>query len=84
MLQMNSFFRLILTVAYSKSCKRSTWLKKEFQHPIGSYQSINHQKADLLDCVVVLLFLFIIDIVAVKRHREKADYDCEQMELFSR
>ena len=33
---------------------------------------------------MVLLFLFIIDIVAVKRHREKADYDCEKMELFSR
>lgn len=81
---MNSFFCLILTVAYSKSCIRSTWLKKEFQHPTGSYQSINHQKADLLDCLVVLLFLFIIDIVAVKRHREKADYDCEKMELFSR
>ena len=70
---MNSFFCLSLAVAYSV-------VKKEFQSPTGSYQSTDHQKTNLLDC----LYLFIIDIVVVKRHKEKSEYDCTKMELILR
>ncbi len=55
--------------------------KKEFQNPTGSYQSTNHQNTDLIDCLVMISSLFIIDIMAVKRHREGAEYDREITEF---
>lgn len=77
---MNSFFCFILAVVYSKSYNMTKWSKKHFWSSNGSSQSINDEKAGLMDC----LLIFIIDSVVAKRHREKGEYDCKNVESFSR